>query len=216
MNASLLTRLFQQSVGLPLEVGALALLRADVEKPHPGLGPPQDMLSVVGAHKGKLQQIFRGALGGGAAVDEDRAPVGTGNDGRHSRPANPTDALGDQGSPGEQSPRGPGGDKGVPLPIFHQIKPHSEGGILLLLKGGSGIVLHVHHLRGVDDLQPRRGLVHAHIPEDGKDLIPPAHQDYLQPQLPDSLHGPLHIGAGSVVAAHGVYDDFHADSSLME
>ena len=199
----------EQGVGLPLQVGALGGLRADVQQAHLGLGALEHPLGVVGAHKGKLEQVLRGTLGGGAAVDEHR-PAGAG--GHHGSQGGPADAphpLDHQGGGGEQGAGAAGGHKGVAVPVFQHIKAHGKGGVLLLPEGGGGVVAHLHHLAGVGNLQAGGQLVDAVVLQDLEDVLPAAHQDNLHPQLTNRGQRAPHIGGRRVVAAHGVYDDLH-------
>ena len=104
IDAALVPRLFEELVGLPLQVSALGRLRADVQQPHPRLRAAHDMFCVIGAHKSELEQIFRRTLGGGAAVDEDRASLARGDHGRHGRPADALDALYQERRRGQEGP----------------------------------------------------------------------------------------------------------------
>ena len=212
VDAPRLARLLEQGVGLPLQVHALGLLHADVQQAHLGLGPPQYPLGVVRAHKRELQEILRRALGGGAAVDEYRAP----RPGRHhrgqGRPADPADPLNQQGGCRQDGPGAACGNKRVGGPVLQQVEAHGQGGVLLFLEGGGRIVAHLHHLGGMGDLHAGGQIVHAVFLEYLQDFLPTADQDDLYPQFPHGAQRTPHVGDGRVVPAHGVYDDLHATS----
>ena len=215
VDAPGLARLGEQGVGLPLEVGALGGLGANVEQAHLGLGALEHPLGVIGAHKGELEQILRRTLRRGAAVDEHRAAAAGRHHRGHGRPADAPDALDHQRGRRQQRPRAARGDKGRPVPVLQQVQAHGQGGVLLLLKGGGRVVAHLHHLGGVDNLQPRGQFADAVLLEHLEDVLPPAHQNDFHAQLPHRSEGAPHVGDGRVVAAHGVYDDLHMFSSTF-
>ena len=201
--------LLQHGVDGGLKGGALGGLGPDVQQAHLGLRAAQHMLGVVGAHVGKLEQVLRGTLGVGPAVDEDGPAVPGGHHGSQGGPADAPDALDHQGGPGEQGPGGAGGDKGVPLPAFQQVQSHGEGGVLLLPEGGGGVVAHLHHLAGVGDLHPGGQVLDAVVLQHLQNGLAPAHQGDVHPVLLVGLDGPHNRGLGRVVASHGVHDDLH-------
>ena len=68
--------------------------------------------------------------------------------------------------------------------------------------------MHIDDLGGVDDRDPLRQTAAGR--GGGLYLAFLSHKDNLQiGSGPDGLEGPLDDLAGGVVAAHGVYDDFH-------
>ena len=209
VDAARLSRLHQHGIDGGLQTGALRGLHPDVQQTHPWLRAAQDVLGVVGAHIGKLQQILRGTLGVGPAVDKHCAAVACGHHGGQGGPADAPDALDHQGGPGQQGTGGPGGDKGVPLPAFQQVQAHGEGGVLLLPEGGGRVVAHLHHLAGVGDLHPGGQLLDAVVLQDLQDGLPPAHQNNANAIFPVGLYGTHHRGLGGVVSAHGIYNDLH-------
>ena len=123
MDAPGVPRPLQELVGLPLQVGTLGGLGPDVQQTHPRLGAAQHVLGVVGAHEGELEQILRGALGRGAAVNEDGPPLAGGDHRGHDA----LDTLDQQRGGREQSPRAAGGDEGVPPALLEHIEAHGEG-----------------------------------------------------------------------------------------
>ena len=197
MDAPGLARLGEQGVGLPLEVGALGGLGANVEQAHLGLRALEHPLGVIGAHKGELEQILRRTLRRGAAVDEHRAAAAGRHHRGHGRPADAPDALDHQRGRRQQRPRAARGDKGRPVPVLQQVQAHGQGGVLLLLKGGG------------------RQFADVVLLEHLEDVLPPAHQNDFHAQLPHRGEGTPHVGDGRVVAAHGVYDDLHMFSSTF-
>ena len=142
----------QPAQGLLLEIGALAVLGADVQQSHTGPLYPKHPVGVVAAQIGELYQIFRGTLGVGAAVDEYRLTGGGGNYRGHGRPTDAPDALDDEGSAGEQSAGAAGGDHGVGPAVPQHGQSHAHGGVLLPAEHRGGVVAHLHRLSGVDDL----------------------------------------------------------------
>ena len=173
------------------------------------------MLGVVGAHVGKLDEVLRGTLGVGAAVDEHRAAVARGHHGSQSGPADAPDALDQQSGGGQQGAGGTGGDKGVALPRLQQVEAHGERGVLLLLKGGGGVVADLHHLGGVGDLHAGGQLLDAVVLEDLQDLLSPAHQGDLHAVFLVCLDGTHDRGLRGVVASHGVDDDLHNQTFFL-
>ena len=158
------------------------------------------MLGVIGAHVGELEQVLRGALGGGPAVNEDHVPPGVGHHRGQGRPADAPDAFDEQGGRRQQGSGGTGGDEGVSLPVFQHGQAHGQGGILFALEGSGGIVAHFHHFRSVHDLHAlRQGAGQA-----GPDGLLTAHQHDVRAALGMGLQSALHDGLGSVIAAHGI------------
>ena len=94
---------------------ALALLRADVQKADARILNAEDLLRVVAAKVGKLQQVFDRALGVRAAVDEHRLALGRRDGRRERRAAKPADALDHERRAREQRAGGAGGNKAVRL-----------------------------------------------------------------------------------------------------
>ena len=139
-------------MGLQAEGIALGLLGADVEKAHSGVLNTQNALGVEAAKIGELQQVLRGALGVGAAVAQN-GPAAEHRDHRaHGGPAQAPDPLDHQSRAGKQRAGGAGGDESVALALLEKVQAHREGGILLHLEGGGGVVADLHHFAGVPDL----------------------------------------------------------------
>ena len=196
-------------MGSLLELHALAGLGADVQQAHPGVLDAQKPPGVVSAHKGELEQVLRGALGGGPAVNEDHIPPGIGHHRGQGRPADAPDAFDEQGGRRQQGSGGTGGDESLPPALLEQAQAHGHGGVWLVLKGPGGVVLHLNDLAGGGDLHPRgRGGV-AQLGQAGPDLRRPAGEQNLHAQFPDRPQGSLHRGLGGVVAPHGIHDDSH-------
>ena len=215
VEAALLLGLLKQLVRLPLEAGSLGGLRANVQQPHPGLGPSQHPLRVIAAHEGELKQKFRRALGGGPAVNEHRTAPPGGHHRGHRRPADPLNALYQKRRPGQQRPGGAGGHKGIPLPAFEQVQPHSERGVLFLLKCGGGVVAHLYHLVGVGDGQALGQLGYPLLLERLQNVLSPAHQHHFHAVLLDCLQSALYRRLGRIVPAHCVHDNAHSVGLLL-
>ena len=204
--------LAEQGIGLLAEGVALALLGAVVHQGHPGAVHAALGFLVQRAHEGKLEEIFRGAFGVGPAVQQKGPGAGLlGHHGPQSGPADAADALDRQGGPGEESSGGPGGDHGVGLALGQQPEAHSHAGILFLAEDGGGLILHLHHLAGVDQgdmlgLPPR---------ENGLHPGPVPHQEDVAAIVLRGQDGPLDRGLRGVIAAHGVQDDLHASSPSL-
>ena len=194
---------------LLLQLQALALLRPDVQQGHPGVLHAQETLGIVRPHVGKLHEVLRGALGGGAAVDEHHLPVRRGDHGGQRRPADTPDALNEQGRRREQCPRRAGRDKCIALLGLEQVQTHRHGGVRLVLKGAGGIILHGDDLAGRGDLhalgQVRLAELRQAVPND----CLRAGQNNFNAQIFRCAKGTLHRGQGGVVAAHGVHNNFH-------
>ena len=215
-DAAGLGGLLEHGVDGSLEGGTLGGLRADVQQPHLRLGTAQHVLGVVGAHVGKLQQILRGTLGVGAAVDEHCAPVARRHHRSQSGPADALDALDQQGGRREQSSGRTSGDKGVPGSGFEQVQSHRQRGVLLLPEGIGRIVADLHHLRGVGDLHPGGQLLDAVALQHLKDFLPPAYQHDVHTVLLVGLDSSHYRSLRGVVPSHGVNDDFHKYPSFLE
>ena len=130
--------------------------------------------------------------------------LGGGHHRRHGRPADAPDPLDHQGGRREQGPRAdPAETKASPFPVLEQVQAHGEGGVLLFLEGGGGVVLHVDDLAGRDNLHALgRGLV-AQLGQAGGDVLRPAGEEDLHPQVLLGTKGPLNGGLGGIIAAHG-------------
>ena len=202
----------EKRIGLLTEGVALSLFRTIVHQNYPGAIDAALGLLIQRAHERKLQKIFRRTLGIGPAVQQQCPCAGfLGNHGPQRRPAHAADALDRQGGPGEESPGGPGGDHGVGLALGQQPEAHSHAGILFLAEDGGGLILHLHHLAGVDQgdmlgLPPR---------ENGLHPGPVPHQEDVAAIVLRGQDGPLDRGLGGVIAAHGVQDDLHASSPSL-
>ena len=188
---------------------SLLVLRPDVQQGHPGLLHPQHPLGVEVPEISKLQQVLRRTLGVGAAVAEHHLPALAGDPGCHGGPPDAPDTLHKKRRPGEQGPRGPGGDEGFPLPGLQQLKPHCQGGVLLLLEREGRVVGHGDDLRRVADLHPLWQRLLPTLLQAAEDVLAAAHQQNVHAEVPVGLQRALHVAKRRVVAAHGVYDDPH-------
>ena len=171
------------------------------------------MAGVKAAQIGELQQVLRRTLGVGAAVDQHAASGGGGHDRSHGGPANAPHTLGNEGSAGQQRAGGAGGDKGVALAVPQQGQAHAHGAVLLPAEHRGGIVLHGNFLGGGHDIHALRQLLYAALGERFPDGGLVAGEGDVHAPALLSLQGTLDDGQRRVVAAHGVYDDPHWEST---
>ena len=204
-QAALLARLPEQSEGLMLQLAALGILGADIEKADAGIVAAHELSRVEAAHEGKLQQVLGGALHVRAAVDEHDAVLARGQYRGHGRAADAADALDRERCPGEERAGRARGDDRVAFAVFQAIERHGHGGILFAAGRGAGVVLHGDDLAGVHHGDIRAALGG----KAGLDLLPASHQLDLHAELASCTDGTFDDLLRGVVAAHGVNDDLH-------
>lgn len=180
-----LVGLGEQSVGGLLELHALAWLGADVQQAHPGVLDAQKPPGVVSAHKGELEQVLRGALGGGPAVNEDHVPPGIGHHRGQGRPADAPDAFDEQGGRRQQGSGGTGGDESLPRPSLSRRRPTVMEASGLSLKARAGLSsISMTWLAGAIST-PGGGAVWPSLARQAPISARPAGEQNLHAQLPD-------------------------------
>ena len=200
----------QQCVGVLLQLSALGILGADVQKTHPGIGNTHGLLCVHGSHQTELQQKLRGALGIGAAVTDNHLTAGLGgHGGSHGCPADTLDPLDNQCSAAEQGAGGAGGDKGVALALGEHPQADHHGGILLFPDHVGRIVVHIHHFVRMGDLHSCRQIFDIMLLQHFQNLLTPANQSDLRAVSLCRFNGTQHRCFGGKIAAHCVENDLH-------
>ena len=194
---------------------ALGLLRADVQKTDARALHTEHLLGIVAAQVRELQQVLHRAFRIRAAVDQHRLARRGGDRGRKRRAAKTADALDDQRCPGKERARAARADKAVRLTVAQKVQAHGEGGILLLLEGGGGIVADLDHLLGVDDLDAGGKLLPAALAHRAQDILRPAGEYDLRAVPLMCQKRALDRRKRSKIAAHCVYDDLHAVSPFL-
>ena len=159
-----------------------------------------------------MQQILRGAVSGGTAVDEDHLPFGVWQDGSQRRPPDAPDAPDHQGRPGEKSPGAAGGDQGVGLPVTDSLQPTGHGGVRFVPEGPGRVVLHFDDLAGRQDGNALRGLAVAELAQGTSDLCLIPGKDDFHAEILYRFQRAFHRGQGGVVAAHDVNNDCHREN----
>ena len=187
-----------------LKLRALVLLGAVAEQADARRRDAEHGAGVVAAHIGKLQQVFRRAVGVRAAVDEHDARIAVGQHGSQRRAADAVDALDDERRAREQCAGAAGGDDRVTLAVTQQVECDRHGSILLAAGRRAGVIVHGDDLARVNDRQ--LGLLVAQAGLDGGAL---ADEHDLRAQLPLRAHRALDDLIRGEVAAHCVHKYSH-------
>ena len=128
----------------------------------------------------------------------------------------PKDArLDQQGGPGEKRPGAAGGDKGIRLAVGQHFEAYNHGGILSFVDHSSGVIVHIHHIVCMGDLQSFGQVLNLVLAHDPQNLLPTAHQGDFCTEIPMGLQCAQNRGLRGQVAAHGVENDFHGDTSFL-
>src|SRR5437867_5984418 len=159
------------------------------------------------AHQRELGDLQRRALDVGSHVDE-HGPAGAAESRQRAADARPVDVV----EPPEHEQRAgqhrPGvsrGDHGRSLAGLAQIEADAHRAVLLAPQGLAGVLVHLHHFRGVAD--PQLFFARAEPLQFGaQPRFVPDEQD-LQAPLPMRAQGTLDGRCGREVPAHGVECD---------
>ena len=117
VDAPLFRGLLQKREGLVLELAALGILGADVQKADAGALAAHHLFGVEATHIGKLQEVFGGTFHIRAAVDKHDAVLTSGQNRSHRRAADALNALDDQRRAGQQRAGGARGNNRVALSV---------------------------------------------------------------------------------------------------
>ena len=197
-------RCLEQRERLVLELGTLVILGAVAQQADARRGDAEHGAGIVTAHIGKLQQVFRRAVGIGAAVDEHDARIAVRQHGSQRRAADAVDALDDERGAGEQCAGAAGGDDRVALAVTQHVERDRHGSVLLAAGSRAGVVVHGDDFARVDDLE--LGLLIAQAGLNGGAL---ADEHDLRAQLLLRVHRALDDLIRGEVTAHCVHKNSH-------
>ena len=80
---------------------------------------------------------------------------------------------------------------------------------------GSGVIVHVHHIVCMGDLQSLGQVLNLVLAHDPQNLLPPAHQSDFRSEIPVGFQRTQNRSLRGQVAAHRVENDFHGDTSFL-
>ena len=212
VNEPVFIGLFQENIGVLVQLVALFFLRTVVQQRHAGPLDPERLLRVERAHAAELHQKFRRALRVRARVDQDRA-------GRKQRckgrTADASDALDQQRARRQKRARVARGNHRVARAVGQHFQADDHGGIAVLLHDLGGVNVHIDHIFSIGDLDALRKIVQTVGLHAAQNILPAAHQHDLRSVFLCRAQRTQNDLVRRVVAAHCVNDNPHACSSFV-
>ena len=198
-------RLLQQRIDRLLQLAALAVLRADVQKRHARPLHAEQLPRAIRSHECELQQKFRRAVRRRAAVDEHDAACGRRDNRTHGRTADALHTPHRQRRRREQRPRRSGGHECVPAAVAQHLQADNHRGLRLLFQNRRRVVVHVDDVVRIRDLHALRQRLDLMVGEGFEDLLPAPDEHDLRPQRLRCADRAERRSRRRVVAAHGVH-----------
>ena len=103
-------------------------------------------------HVGKLHQHLGTAVRIGTAVNQHKGLVVGRHHGSQRRTGNALNALDDKGTAHQQGAGATGAHHGITLALREQAQSHRHRAVLMLAQNALGMILHGHHVGGMDNL----------------------------------------------------------------
>ena len=139
---------------------SLALLFSDIEKPDRGARDAEHLADIHASHHGELKKMTGTAVDVGARVEKEANALFRGEKRADGGPSYAFGSAENKGGRGHNRSGIAGADEGVGLSLVVESDADGDGGVFFLFEGGGGAVVHVDHLRRVDDAQGSRGTAH--------------------------------------------------------
>ena len=157
VDKSPVSSILQQSISLFLQGCTLGILCTDIQQAHLGVRHPQGLLGVQRAHQTELEQKLRCALSISAAIQDHRLATGLiGHSRAHRCPADSFDPFHKQRCAGKQRAGTAGGHKGIAPSVSEHLQADDHRRILPFMDHCRRIIVHIHHVLGIDDLHSGR------------------------------------------------------------
>ena len=189
------------------QIGALPFLLAIGDDPHAWSGDAEHPARVDLAQQGELHELQRSHLDVRAHVDEHRPAYRAERrqEPSDARPVDVTEPAEHEQAAGEDRAGISRRDHPGRVPRFAQLEGDADRAVLLLAQCASGMLVHLHHLRGMVDAQLLcAGAVPTQLVADALFV---ADEDDLEAALAMRAERAFHGRGGSEIAAHRVECD---------
>lgn len=203
---------FEEMIGFFSDAIAFGGFLADVEQSDSWIGDFEDLGGVDLPHQSEIEQLARGAIDGGAAIEEHTASRVGRQDGGDSRTVYMGESAPEQFGDGTDSAGVAHRDEGVGFALFGQFGGDHQRGVAFASDCHNGGVVHRDDLRGVVEMQVWGASAFGQM---FFDLFGIADQHDIEANLSGGFVRPQHNLLGSIVAPHRIDCNSHCLAVLV-